>query len=500
MTWAARLAALALCAGAQRADSQYPVEVDGPPRARATMVVRRALATPHDLIFTDTLRRLILPRGSEVPRTVIVLGGDASVGASIHGDVVVVGGDLFLHPGAQIDGQAIAVGGAVYGSTLASVNGGTENVRDETFGVSQSAAGIVLRWRYIGGREPAVEFPVLDGLRVPSYDRVNGASAPWGPILRPTMRLEADPTVTYRSHIGEWDPGLTAVYRVSERYDLTVDGRRATFTNDAWIHSDPINTINALARGSDTRNYYRADRAELELRRYDEYLQPILELERFAGVAVERAWSVGARDTLGARPWVATGRDDPDKVARPNPPVERGRISSAFVGAFARYRIADVRMHGTIRVEVPWETPANERFGQVTFDGGIRFPTFGLQRFRADLHVVATVGDTAPPQRFAYLGGSGTLPVIDDPLSLGGDQLLHLDTRYEIPISRIRLPFVGSPTISLRHRIGSAGIQRLPRFVQNVGPILTVSFLRVEYLIDPATRESRFKAGLSFAR
>jgi hypothetical protein len=64
----------------------------------------------------------------------------------------------------------------------------------------------------------------------------------------------------------------------------------------------------------------------------------------------------------------------------------------------------------------------------------------------------------------------------------------------------VRLPFVGSPTFAIRHRVGSAGVQHLPRFIQNVGPSLTLSFVRIEYLIDPATGDDRFKVGLSFAR
>jgi hypothetical protein len=290
------------------------------------------------------------------------------------------------------------------------------------------------------------------------------------------------------------------VYELGQQYDLTIDARRGTFTNDAWIYSDILSSFNALFTGKDVRNYYRADRGELEVRRFDVYVEPMLELERFAGVSVERAWSVGARDTLGARPWSMLGESDPDKLRRANPAIERARISSAFVGASARYQLADVRMQGIARLEVPWESPANERFAQITFDGRIQFPTFGLQRFRSDLHVVATVGDSAPPQRFAYLGGSGTLPVIEETLSLGGDQLLHLDSRYEIPVARIKLPFVGSPTFAIRHRIGSAGIQRLPRFVQNVSAMVSLSFVRAEYTFDPATRDSRFKLGLSFAR
>ncbi|HUQ81297.1 MAG TPA: hypothetical protein VM076_09180 [Gemmatimonadaceae bacterium] len=500
MSWLARCVGLVALGVGPRAWAQQSIQIDGPSRVRATGIVRRAVAESHDIMFADSGRRLLLPRGSEVPRTVVVLGGTVWVGATVRGDVVVVGGDLFLRPGAVIEGRAVAVGGAVYGSTLATVRGGTESIRDHTFIVTRHAGEARLEYRYIGGADPSFELPVLEGLRIPSYDRVDGASAAWGPILRPTNRWVVDPTVTYRSHLGKWDPGLNAVFKLGEQYTLGVDARRSTFTNDAWIYSSVFNSFNALARGADTRNYYRADRGELELRRFDEYAHPKLAVERFAGVAVERAWSVGARDTLGSRPWSFAGRKDADGMPRGNPPIERGRISSAFVGAAARYEVGDVRSSGTARIEVPFETPGKERFAQLTFDGTIAFPTFGVQRFRTDVHAVVTVGDSAPPQRWAYLGGSGTLPTMEIPLSFGGDQLLHLDSRYDIPLRRPLLPFLGAPTVSLRHRVGSAGVQRLPRFVQNVGAILTLSFFKLEYTIDPATSDSRFAVGLSFVR
>jgi hypothetical protein len=488
-----------------RAYGQSDLQVNGPGKSKAMITVRRALASAHELMLTDTSRRLVVPRGSEVSHTLLIIGGDASVGATIRGDVIVVGGDLFLQPGASVEGRAVAIGGAVYGSTLASTKGGTESIRDETFELVPLTGDVPvgqrrLVYRFIGGREPRVDLPLVEGLRIPSYDRVDGLSMPWGPVLRPTSRLELDPTVTYRSHIGEWDPGIVARYSLGPQYTLTLDARRTTRTNDAWIYSDVLNSLNTLVRGADTRNYYRADRGELELRRFDSYVTPALELERFVGVASERGWSVGARDTLGSRPWSPFGRSDADKMARGNPPIDRGRISSAFVGVLARYQLTDVRMTGLVRVEVPWESPADERFGQITLDGTIQFPTFGVQRFRSDVHFVATVGDSAPPQRFAYLGGTGTLPVMEDPLSMGGDQVLHIDSRYEMPLPRFRVPFLGPPTVSVRHRIGSAGVRRLPRFVQNVGPLVTLSFVRLEYTIDPATRDWRFKLGLSFAR
>jgi hypothetical protein len=500
MTRRVRVVVVIALAAAAPVGGQQPIHVDGPDRARATTIVRRALAVDHEIMLSDSTRRLVLPRGAEVPRTLLILGGDASVGATVRGDLIVVGGDLFLLPGANVDGRTIAIGGGVYGSTLAVVRGGTESLRDHTFDVAGSADAIRLAYRYIGGQEPGVELPLMEGLRIPAYDRVNGVSAAWGPVLRPTIRWVIDPTVTYRSHLGELDLAVNAIFRLGERYTLTVDGRRGTFTNEGWIYSDFINSFNTLWNGRDVRNYYRADRSELEVRRFDEYVRSGLELERFVSLTTERAWSVGPTDTLGGAPWSLIEQSDPGKMLRANPAIEDGWISSAVIGAVARYQLADVRMQGTTRVEIPWQTPGDQRFGQLTFNGTIRFPTFGVQRFRLDVHAVVTVGDTAPPQRFAYLGGSGTMPVMDDLLSMGGDQLLHFDSRYEIPIERVKAPFLGSPTFAIRHRIGSAGVQGLPPFFQNIGPVLTWSLARIEWVVDPATGNSHFGYGLSFVR
>ena len=76
---------------------------------------------------------------------------------------------------------------------------------------------------------------------------------------------------------------------------------------------------------------------------------------------------------------------------------------------------------------------------------------------------------TASRQRFAYLGGAGTLPTIEGPLSLGGDELFFAETLYDIPLAGLTLPMIGNPVLALHHLIGSAGVQRLPAFTQNAG-------------------------------
>lgn len=495
---ARRLIALVALSATSRVGAQHAIRIEAPGGVSSAHILREALGQPHDVLSADSTRHLLLPRSATLPRTVLILGGDASIGASVGGDVIVVGGDLFLQPGAAIQGRAVAIGGGVYGSTLASVDDGIHSFRDHTYDIVGRGDSATLTYRSLRYREPAVEFPILDGLRVPAYDRVDGASVPWGPVLRPTARTEIEPIVTYRSHIGAWDPGVHARQQMGPRWYLTIDARRATFTNETWIRSDLLNSVTTLFGGSDTRNYYRADRGEVAIGRI--YRSPSVEAESYGGVQTERAWSVGSPDTLGSRPWSLVGRGDADNLARANPPVTRGRISGAFLGALVQWRVADVRVSGTGRLEVPWETPGDAAFAQLTLNGTILFPTFRTQRFRADVHVVATPGDSAPPQRFSYLGGSGTLPVIRDPLLLGGDQLVMVESRYEVPIDRLRLPFAGSPIVALRHRIGSAGVQRLPRFTQNVGVMVAVGFIGVEYAIDPASRDQRTSLVFAFAR
>ena len=75
----------------------------------------------------------------------------------------------------------------------------------------------------------------------------------------------------------------------------------------------------------------------------------------------------------------------------------------------------------------------------------------------------APTGTSTPPQRWSYLGGSGTLPTLDL-LSLGGDHLLYVETNYFIPFQKFDLPVVGAPSVTLRHILGSAGVGKLPDF------------------------------------
>jgi hypothetical protein len=219
------------------------------------------------------------------------------------------------------------------------------------------------------------------------------------------------------------------------------------------------------------------------------------------GAAFERSTPVRPGPAATGGPWSLTERNDPeDGMVRPNPQIAGGDITSATGKAAYQWMAGTVTAHLDVNLEVPLSVSTGESFTQTTVDGRIDFPTFGLQRYRLEVYGVVTSGDTPPGQRFSYLGGSGTLPTVEPLLPFGGDQLLFIESRYEIPMTFVTLPFAGSPTITFRHILGAAGIQSLPDLTQIVGARLSVPFVRVQWLIDTDTHKTKFTAGLSLSR
>jgi hypothetical protein len=478
--------------GAQEPPGNVVVRTPG--RGRPGIILQEVLAQPFALVMPDSV--VHLPRDSTIDRTVLVLGGDATVASNVRGDVIVVDGDLFLHPGAAIDGRAVAIGGGVYPSSLAHVALGMESFRDVTYDVTRTAGGRVsLDWRVISPQTiETLTFPIVFGLRLPSYNRVDGLVLPWGPRLSlDTGRVVIDPLVTYRSDLGEIDPSLTAQLSIGRLTSLEVRAARTTFTNDAWIQSDLANSMTALFVGRDYRNYWRADRGEVFVQRRWERAATGLAFE--LGARTERAWSV----TAGG-PWSLFGRDDVDDgMRRPNPAVRHGRITSALAGGRFDWERQDVSVMTRVLTETSIDAPDDSQFTQATLDALAGFPTFRNHTFSFEAHAVHTFGDRPPPQRFAYLGGSGTLPTFEL-LEFGGDHLVFFESRYSIPIERIQIPIAGSPVIMLRHMIGMAGVDSLPPFEQNIGVRLRVGPIKLDWTIDPVSRDSKVSAGLALIR
>lgn len=508
-SWARSLTVAALAAtaviaspvavGAQTPGPRIVIRDLGP--GRAGRWLREALARPHVLIRSDSLHPVLLARDTTFDRTVIVVGGPARVAAAVRGDVFVVGGDLFLRPGVDVGGRAVAIGGGVYRTTLGRVAGGLYANRDFTYRITELPDGtMVLDYEPLEVRDVRlVSFPGFYGVRIPTYDRTNGVSLPFGPTFTiDTGRIEIDALGIYRSQLGEVDPRLDLRATIGRRLSVRARAGRTTATNDRWIYGDFSNSFASLFGGRDTRNYYRADRAEGRVAYAWESATSRFTL--LAGGLAEEARS--ARPDTGAQggPWSLFGRRDrEDGMLRPNPRVARGRIMSGLGGARVEYE--DQGLTATLRTEteVPFEVVGGGHWVQTTVDGGAQFPTFGTQRMELETHAVLTQGDVTPPQRYAYLGGAGTLPTFDV-LEFGGDHLFFAEGRYIVPVDRVRIRVLGSPTFTLRYMIGGAGVGALPTLEQNVGVRLAISLIRVDYVVDPSSRKSKTTFGLTFFR
>jgi hypothetical protein len=492
------LAGTAPRAGAQDAGARVEIVDAGP--GRSGRLLTAALARPHALRFADR-EAVALPRDTAFATSVIVLGGTATVASRVAGDVIVVGGDLFIHPGAEIAGRAVAVGGCVYNSTLGTVQGARLCFRDGTFDLARGADGTVsLAYRDIGGEaRPWLALPGFYGFQPPSYDRVNGLSLAWGPtIVVDTGRVEIDPRVTYRSDLGTVDPSVELRAPLGTRNRAVVSAARGTYTNDAWIRSDLVNAVGVLALGSDTRNYFRADRIEGRLVRLFE--PDAATIDVYLGARTEDARSVNPDSTSESAPFSFFGRRDRDDgMLRPNPQGTDGRISSAFVGASGDFEREDVSANSAVVVEIPFDAPGGSRFVQATLDASANFLAFGRHSVHAGAHAVLTAGDPTPRQRYAYLGGAGTLAT-ERLLGAGGDELLFVDGVYMVPIGRVRIPLLGSPAAGVRYAAGSAGLRELPKFTQNVGVRLALSLARVDILVNPATGETNVGLGVAVLR
>lgn len=383
-----------------------------------------------------------------------------------------------------------------------------------TLRAQDTTAAAAVDTAYVEYHDSPLSLPLGIGLRVPSYDRINGLALPWGPKFELTDgKLDVDGLVTYRSNLGKWDPSLEGVIRPGGSQEFRFYAGRGTFSNDLWIRDDLTNTVTTLLAGSDARNWFRADRATVRFA--GTITKTSFSITPFVGGNMERDWSTGSVVTPPKNPWAFYGVNNDRRMARPNPRVSRGHIASAMGGANIDVVSGglegkfNVNLEQSLRtnfdgdcVDTPGGVFCSEpagTFTQFTLDARLMFPTFGNQTFSFRGHSVFTGGEgVAPAQRFAYLGGVNTLSSVIL-LALGGDQLLFLAGEYKVPFERIQVPFLGNPFLALNYSAGNAGPDRLPSLIQNLGVGVGVGLIRFDYTLDPASNRSPFSRRHTFS-
>ena len=498
----AALLALLAWGGAARAQTPRVQLRDAGP-SEGGDILRTLLAESYRAIAPAS-EAYVVPRDSTVRGPLIVLGRDAVVDGTVDGDIVVVAGDLYTHPGARVTGGGVTFGGGIYESALATIAGARTAFRDFTYDIVATNDGYELSYRALVVRSRSVfEWAGPLGVVVPTYDRTDGLTlAVAAHFASPHTGLDVDPMIAYRSQLGAFDPSAEAAFQLGQRSTVRLSAAHSTLTNDDWIRPDLANSASTLVLGDDMRNYYRATRLEgTASRRWEVGARS---LEPYFGARWERASSTRPDSNALGGPWSISGRHGREDMLRTNPPIDEGDISSLIAGATLAWTSGGVSTNSRLDLEVGRDARmlalANgASFGQATLDARFAIDAFRGQRLRVVAHAVLTTPGSTPRQRWAFLGGPGSLATLD-PLVLGGDQLVYLDGDYDIPLGRVSLPFVGPPVLTLRDAIGGAGVRALPALEQAVGARLSVSYLYVEALVDPARHRTRASFGFTASR
>lgn len=468
---------LAAVLPAQLAHAQR-VRLEGGEGIPAATVIREIIAR-DDYLLLD--RDTTLDASFRAPGDLLVVDADVRLEGEVPGDVGVLNGALFLRPSSRVTGRVAALGGGAYPSGLATLGELIE--ADIGVGVSVQPEPSGFRVRISPAPSvPRLTLPGLFGFRLPTYDRVDGLTVAWGPRWRITGE-EFGPTVeafvSYRTARGDFGGGLEAGAPLGGGVRLEAEVARATFTNEEWIRGDLANSAGALLVGSDVRNYHESDYAALTLSR------PIDPTAYGAG------WAFGPRLTLLASEDRSLSRNTEwslfGELDRINPLIDPGTIVSATAATEVRWTGRSSEFSGEVSLERGLEGPGDFDFTQWVADGFWEVDALWDHTLSLYGRGMGTLGsESAPRQRWSFIGGSGTLPTFDI-AELRGDHLLFVRSVYEIPLGFVRVPFLGSPALRLAHSTGTAweSGEDVPSWLQNLGVGLAFSLVHADLVVDP---------------
>lgn len=462
------------------------VRVEGGERFPAVRLMRQILADGQYLLLQ---RDTILPADFHTTGDVLVVDADVRLEGQVEGRVAVADGVLFVRPGGRIAGPIASVGGAVYPSGLSDVGEIVETPAGTRVEITTLGEGFLVRIEAPPAPRPVV-LPGALGLRLPTYDRVDGLTVRWGPqwrIVRPPDGPTLDPWLAYRSARGKVDGGILLAVPLGGGVQVTAEAARSTLTNEAWIRGDLANTLAALFLGSDYRDYYQSDYAALTLRR-----SPAAGPSAPALAAAPRLTLLASRDRSlsTADPWSLFGGEG---MRRPNFPIDEGRVLSVTAGAELSWRGGNSTFSGDASVEHAISGGERLDFTRWLVHG--RWTLDALWDHQVSLFARG-MGPAAngplPRQRWSFVGGVGTLPTF----ALGefrGDHLVFIESIYAAPLGFAELPFVGAPILRAIHAAGMAWPSGtpMPAWEQNVGLGLRLLVLDAAVFVDPARAEVR---------
>lgn len=365
---------------------------------------------------------------------VVVKGGDLTVFGRVEGDVLVVGGTLYVKNGARITGNARVINGDV--------------VREEdgvVEGYVDQASASTASYRYDRGRFTRsgyrFEAPWTNPLTnldnfIYHFNRVEGHFIGLGSEKR--YYWDGARTISpygfigwgFKSHRWRGMLGVDRQFSISSEDENTgrilefgIEGHSLTDSKESWIIGTNENTAAAVLIHEDFHDYFGREGASVHAGYYtkedDIQMQFRIEFtaDRYESLDKKTEWSV-----FGGK-----------KVFRPNSPVDEGHMRSVII------RPGFSTVERTSRGQYGWSIYAVSEIADKGLGGRFSFSTLltDIRRYQPlsrydNLNIrfrLGTSGGLLPVQRIYEIGGLGTLHA--RPYKSGtGNRLILLNAEY----------------------------------------------------------------------
>lgn len=342
-----------------------------------------------------------IEKGDSIETNVVVKGGDLTLYGYVDGDVLVVGGTLYVKRGARITGNVRIINGDYEREDGAIVEGyvdktGSKNVgyREDRRRFSHPSKSFSVPW--------VNENANLDNF-VFRYNRVEGVFLGLGTEKKyywdGERKFNSYGSVGwgFRSHTWRGNLGIARQFPLrtgegDELLEVGVEGYSLTNTKDQWLIDIHENTAAALLIHEDFRDYFERNGFSAHVAYYgqNDYLKTELSVAYLAGKYASLSNNAD---------WAFFGGE---KMFRSNPPVNDGSMRSILASA----GVSSVSK--TSRGPEGWSVFGSFEYGPRTL-GGI----FNFDQYILDIRRFQPISSYQDNLNFRVRAGTsdGTLPI-----------------------------------------------------------------------------------------
>jgi hypothetical protein len=352
----------------------------------------------------------VIQRGDTLNTNVIVKSGDLTIYGRINGDVLVIGGDLYIRDGAYIGGNIKVINGEVNKDDDAVVMGYVDKssskkqkaYREEEKNFRRSSTKLNANW--------VNETTNLDNF-IFRYNRVEGLFLGAGSEKRyywddqRSYSLYGSVGYGFKSHNWRGNLGLSRQFAFDDGQliEVEAEGHSLTDTKDDWLIGVHENTAAAILIHEDYRDYFRRDG-------YGINLGYATQRDYFTGQVKVGYLSDEYRSMENQTEWSIFGGN---KRFRPNPAIDEGKMHS--IVSSAGLSTVTSTMYGP----EGWSILATVEVADKKFGGEFTFNRYvaDIRRYQPlgrydNLNIRVRAGTAEgllPLQKTFEIGGLGTL-------------------------------------------------------------------------------------------